>query len=136
MSDISFRDSQLYRSNKFVGQHLTSNKEARKPHTYMRKNRTKKSKLKELKITNKRVKKGQQSKQGEEICLDPNEKIRIQRSFSDSNFHKGSRNRSLSDDKSVITGDNPEHSPFRIVSDLFDVASISRHKNFYFRHNM
>lgn len=60
--------------------------------------------------------------------------IPIQRSFSDSYFHSGNVQRSSSNDSSTYSG-IPLNSPFRTITDMFDVASISRHKNFYFRSN-
>ena len=60
--------------------------------------------------------------------------IPIHRSFSDNIFHADNFQRSLSDD-SMYSG-LPLRSPFRTVTEMFDVASISRHKNFYFTDNV
>ena len=57
--------------------------------------------------------------------------IPIQRSFSDSLYHSGNIKRSCSSE-SGYSG-LPLNSPFRTISDMFDIASISRHKNFYFQ---
>lgn len=57
--------------------------------------------------------------------------IQINRSFSDPVFHAGNIQRATSAD-SGYSG-VPLGSPFRTITDMFDIASIERHRNYYFK---
>ena len=128
LSDLNYRHSPLYRTTTRSSQKsqatCTLNKKG-DDNMKLKRNVVNKSKKKKFK----RRKTSKREKGFDNIPIS----IPIQRSFSDSFFHAGNIQRSASDD-SRYSG-IPLNSPFRTITDMFDVASIARHRNFYFQSN-